>query len=138
MIGSTYKPSKVSDFEATKLNFDARGVSAVLPHGVVTDVDLPVSDDALITGAWLVIGGATHGDKICFQVVDVAGTMAPAGTVLNQFITDWYPSASTDVQIDMAYPAKVYSGLTLRVRYTSIGSSDAFIAVNYKLHKVLV
>jgi hypothetical protein len=137
--GTTFNPVRTSDFDKTKLNFNAQGVSANIIASSVQNIDLTLADDCLMTGAWVVINGATQGDTLIFQVVDTTGfTGYPAGTVLNQFITNWYPNVNTDVQLDMVYPAKVIAGLTLRVVYTSIGTTNPFIAINYKLHKVLI
>ena len=136
---TTYKPLCISDFEASKLNFNAQGVSVTATAGVVTNLDYTLLDDCLITGCWLLISGATIGDKIAFQVVDGSGAFSGTpGTVLNQFVSNWYLSTCVDTQFDMDYPAKIYTGLTLRLVFTSTGSTNVSIAANYKLHKVLV
>jgi hypothetical protein len=136
--GTTYKPTRVADFEAAKLNYNAQGVSTTITAGTTGNLDYTLSDDCLITGAWMLSDGGQFGDTASFQVVDTAGILAPAGTVLNTFITNWIIPPNVDEQFEMAYPANVYAGLTLRLVYTSTGSTNVPLAVNYKLHKVLV
>lgn len=137
--GTTFNPNKTADFERIKLTFNARGASATIPAGTTSSIDLLMTDDCLLTGAWLVTNDGNYGDSINFQIIDSAGTFTGTpGTVMLQAITDWFTVPTTDVQIDMIYPAKIYTGLALRIVYTSTGSSDVFVAINYKLHKVLV
>lgn len=136
---TTYKPARVGDFEASKLNYDARGVSTTIPAGTQKDLDLVLADDSLITGAWMIVHDGYFGDTANFQVVDTAGAFTGVpGFVLNQFVSNWYLPPTANEQFELVYPAKVYAGLTLRLVYTSTGPSDVFLAVNYKLHKVLI
>lgn len=137
--GTTFNPNKTIDFERTKLTFNAQGASTTVPAGTTQSIDLTMTDDCLLTGAWLVTNGGNYGDKINFQIVDSTGAFSGTpGTVLLQGVTNWFTMPTTDVHLDMVYPAKIYTGLTLRLIYVSTGSSEVFIAINYKLHKVLV
>lgn len=139
MIGSTYNPRCENDFDKTKLAFDAQGVSITCAAGVTTDLDYTLADDCLLTGLELIVNSGNYGDSVNFQVVDTTGfTGYPAGTVLDQFATNWNIAPVSDTQFDVIYPAKIIAGLTLRVVYTSTGSSAVFVAINYKLHKCLV
>ena len=137
--GTTYKPIKVSDFESSKLNYNAQGVATTITAGSAQNLDYLLADDCLITGAWMMSNDGYFGDTANFQIVDTTGfTGYPAGTVLNQFITNWYIPPTMDDQFDLQYPAKIIAGLTLRLAYQSTGPTDVFLAINYKLHKVLV
>lgn len=137
--GTTYKPTRINDFEATKLNFAAQGVAAAPTFGTTTNIDLLLTDDSLLTGAWLVVSGGTIGDYATFQVVDISGSFTGTpNTIVNTFITTWYLPVSANTQFDVAYPAKIYAGLTLRLIYHSTGLITPFAAINYKLHKVLI
>lgn len=140
MIGSTYKPLKVSDFEASKLNFLGVGVTASCTSNGVTTLDYILTDDCLMTGGSILVSNGTFSDKIDLQIVDVNNTMGyGANFILNKFVSGWYIQAGTSiVPISVPYPAKVYAGLVIRVIYTSVGSSTNSLAVNYNLHKVLV
>ena len=136
---TTYNPISINEFDKTKLNFDAQGVSATVTAGTTQNIDFELTDDCLMTGAWVLSSGGTWGDSVSFQVIDTTGAFSGTpGTVLNQFITNWYLSGAVDTQFDMAYPAKIYATLTLRVIYKSTGTSDPNFIVNYKLHKTLL
>jgi hypothetical protein len=137
--GTTFNPVSVSDFDKTKLNFDAQGVQASVTAGSTQNIDYVLTDDCLMTGAWFLTNNSNYADSVAFQVIDTNGTYSGTpGTVLNQFITNWFLVPSVNTQFDMVYPAKIYAGLTLRVVYTSTGTSNPWVAVNYKLHKVLL
>lgn len=137
---TTFKPAKVSDFEASKLNFNGQGLIGTAIAGQSTPLDFQITDDCLLTGAILLSKNSVFGDHINLQIVDVDGLLAPAGTVLNQFVTSWYLADDIQKQLDMqvAYPAKIYAGLYIRVVYISTGNNDVDLAINYTLHKVLI
>ena len=136
--GTTFNPNSISEFEKSKLNYAAKGVKSTVPSGTTYDLDMRVADDALITGAWVVTLGSEFGDLASFQIVDVDGIYTPAGTVLNTFITDWNLVGDVNIDMDIQYPAKIFAGLYLRLKYTSVGPTDIKLAANWKLHKVLV
>jgi hypothetical protein len=129
---TTYSPGKLSDFEATKLNYNGQSASATVSAGQSANIDLTLADDHLLTGGWLLISGGNPGDTCTFQVVH------PVVGVVNQFITEWKMPASCFTPIMVPYPAKIYAGLTLRLVYTSHGTQDLYVAINYDLHKVLI
>ena len=134
-----YNPVRTVDFDKTKLTFDGQGVSATITAGATSNLDYILTDDCLITGLELIVNDGNYGDTVSLRLVDTTGfTGYPAGTVLDQFGTNWNIAPVSDTQFDIVYPAKIIAGLTLRVAYTSTGSNDVFLAVNYKLHKVLV
>lgn len=137
--GTTFNPNRVLDFEKIKLVFNAIGTSATISAGATSSIDLLMVDDCLLTGAWLITNNGSYGDSFNFQVIDSTGAFTGTpGAVLLQPVSNWLTAPTTDTQLDMVYPAKIYAGLTLRVSYTSIGASSVFVAINYKLHKVLV
>lgn len=157
MIQSRYKPQRVLDFEASKLNFIGTGVNGSVPYGSTTNIDYTVSDDYLLTGVGLNCQGQAFGDQVSFQVLDLSGNAqiysdasqsffsVPAGTLLNTFVSNWQLSGDWQRQVDenLPYPAKIYGGLTLRLIYTSIAKPQAIsnpcvaVGINYDLHKVL-
>jgi len=64
------------------------------------------------------------GDKITFQVVDVDNILGyGAGLVLDEFGTDWFvmPGSTETIRL---YKAKLVTNLYLRVKYTSVGTTD--------------
>lgn len=139
MKNSTYNPISIQDFDKTKLNFNAQGTTAVCVAGQSTNIDFALNDDMLLTGAWLIANGGNYGDTATMQVIDTAGAFTGvAGTVLNQFMTNWYIPQTASEQFDIQYPAKILAGMTLRVIYKSTGTSSPFVAINYKMHMVLI
>jgi len=136
---TTYNPPNMMSFVKTALNFDARGFSTIVTAGTTSHIDFTLTDDMLITGAWVVTNNGNYGDTASLQVIDTNGTFTGVpGTVLNTFMTNWYLPPQTSEQFDIAYPAKIFAGLTLRIIYTSTGSNNVFVAINYKLHRVLI
>lgn len=138
--GTKFAPTRISEFDAAKLQFNAQGAKASPSLNTTTNIDLYFADDHLLTGFWVVCTGAAQGDSIALKAVDTDNIMGfGAGVVLKTFASNIYIATNFDAQFDVAYPAKVYAGLSLRVVYTSttiLGSP--FFAVNYKLHKVLI
>ena len=129
-----FNPQNLRDFEKSKLNKDARGVSMTVTAGTDGVLDLTLTDDILLAGGTIFLAkGAAQGDKVDFQVVH------PVAGVLAQFVTDWFMNPDSTLQAvpPSNYPAKVFAGLILRVIYHSVGGSDVWIAVNYNREKVL-
>lgn len=63
---------------------------------------------------------------------------APNGVELDEFGSDWYVDDSTKTQLDVItpYPARIFSGLYMRIRYHAIGTTnDVKVKVNTYLHK---
>jgi hypothetical protein len=129
---TTYSPGKLSDFEASKLNYNGQSASANVPAGQSADIDITMTDDHLLTGGWLMISGGDPGNSCTFQVVH------PIAGVVNQFITSWKMPAECFTPIMVPYPAKIYAGLTLRLVFVNSGATDCIVAINYDLHKVLI
>jgi hypothetical protein len=139
MYNSTFNPSSIQEFEKSKLNYAAKGNSCIVPAGTEVDLDLIITDDMLITGAWVITIGSEFGDTAKFQVIDIYGVYTGTpGTVLNSFIEGWNMVGDVNIHMDMQYPAKIYAGLALRLKYTSFGATDVKLAANWKLHKVLI
>jgi len=134
-----FNPLKISEFDKVNLTYDAQGVIASCPASQSTPIDFKVVSDHMITGAQLLVSGATWGDSVNFQVVDKDGKYYPANTVLNQFITNWYIQSDSQIQLDkdLVYPAKIPDGVYLRAIYNSVGVTNPQMAINYKLHKVM-
>lgn len=139
MQNSTYNPIHIDDFDKSKLTFDGQGTSGTLTATRTSTLDYTLTDDCLITGVELIINNGNYGDTLSLQVVDTTGfTGYPAGTVLDQFASNWNVTPTSDSQFDIVYPAKLITGLSLRISYTSTGLINVFVAANYKLHKILV
>lgn len=133
---TTFKPIRSADLTADALNFAGHGTyGECVAENTEVHIDLQLADDVLLTGGVLLVKGGKFEDKISMQVVH------PTMGVLNEFVTDYRVVEDSQKQFDLssAYPAKIYAGLILRIKYVSCaipGVRD--IAANYYLHKVLV
>lgn len=137
--GTTYNPPNVNAFIKTALAFDAKGVKTTITAGTTSNLDYTLTDDCLITGMELITNNGNYGDTVQLQVIDISGIFTGVvGTVLDQVATGWNVVPQSDTQFDIVYPAKILTGMGLRAVYTSTGSTDVFLGVNYKLHKVLL
>jgi hypothetical protein len=133
-INTNFNPANISEFEKSKLNKDAAGVSTTVPALTTHSLDLLLVDDTLMAGGnALLVKGAIAGDTVDFQVVH------PVHGVENQFVTSWYinPDSTAQQLPTSTFPAKLFAGLTLRVVYHSTGPTDVWIAMNYNKEKVL-
>lgn len=73
------------------------------------------------------------GDKVTFQVVDKDGLAYPAGTVLEEFATNFYVMPSLPNRI-LLYKGKLIVGLYLRIVYVSTGATDVNLVSNIFRH----
>jgi hypothetical protein len=138
-INTTYNPLNLNDFEKTKINKNAQGVSIIIPAGTDVSIDLLLTDDTLVTGADCLVKGAIAGDTVDFQIYGPNPLTGISG-VLNQFVTKWFinPDSTQQSTPHSNYPAKIPAGLTLRIIYHSTGTTDVWFAANYNLEKVLI
>lgn len=140
-----FAPKKLSELSADVLNFRGTGISgvalpAVLGIPTTTNIDYELTEDRLILGAYAILSGHSFGDKMTVQVIDKNNVLGyGANTVLNQFVTDWYvdPSVATQRGMEAPYPAKVFQGLFLRLKYTNTGLAPVAVYINALFHKVL-
>lgn len=140
MINSKYAPISGDQFGAKDLNAALQGSRFTAAPGVETVNDYFIADDHLVDGAVLIALSSSLGDTVSCQVVDVNNVLGyGAGVVLGQYVTSWYmnPQASVQLNFKSSYPAKIYGGLFLRLKYNSVGNTPVEIIVNYILHKVL-
>jgi hypothetical protein len=128
-----YNPQNIKDFEKTKLTKDASGISGIALAGQVTNLDYTLTDDSLLITGKLLVSGASQGDKVSLQI------LAPNNTPILQFITDWFVDTNKISQDGPVsnYPAKLTTGLKIRLIYTSTGASNVWVALNIDKEKVL-
>jgi len=149
MINSTYSPKRFEDLNADTCMLNAQGISGTAIAGTATNIDLHITDDHIFTGMTVMANSSAFGDTLTLQVVDkdsllanIPGisTMYPNYPVLRQFGTNLciVSDAQTKLTKEGTYPAKVIAGLYIRIIYTSVGSINVDLSVNYELHKVLV
>lgn len=140
MQNSTLKLTQVEQFTSNNVNSNSQGTLGTAIAGTTTNIDYKLLDDCFITGGMLRTIGQIFGDSVTFQVVDVDNILGyGAGLVLGQYITSWYLRSDAEEQVNESttYPAKILTGLYLRVIYVSTGSTDVQVSVNYRLHKAL-
>lgn len=136
---TTYNPPNVNAFVKSALSFNAHGVKMTATAGTTSNLDYTLTDDCLLTGLEMITNDGNYGDTAVMQVLDGTGAITGVvGTVLQQVATNWNLAPSADTQFDLTYPAKILTGMVLRIIYTSTGSNNPFVAVNYKLHKCLI
>ena len=115
-------------------SFRARLMGAfntTIPKGTTVDLDLAighvsfigVNKQAYMDGIDYLACDAVPGDKMTFQVIDKDGLAYPAGTVLDEFGTDWGVFPDRDMTIKL-YKAKMIPGMYIRIKYTSVGSTN--------------
>ena len=130
---------QTTPFSANQVVFNGAGVFATIQAGQTVDVDLKINSNSLLNGGILQTSGEEMGDYFSAQVVDKDNIFGyGAGAVLNTWISKWYV-LSEDVHMDLTTPqaGSIPAGLYLRIKYTSTGTSDVKIIVNYKLNTAL-
>ncbi len=135
MNNSTYNPQKVSDFEKDKVQFSGQSVYAVVNSTGITNVDLDLADDYLLTGGQFLVKNAKLGDTASLQIVH------PTFGVVDQFVTNFRCSEDSHRQFDLQlpYPSKLPAGLKIRLVYNCTDTLETReVAINYYLHKVMV
>lgn len=141
MINSKYVPTSNQEYSAKDLNTDFQGATFNITPNTTTDCDFLISDDSILDGLVVDILNENLGDKMSFQIIDKDNVMGYGqDVVLKQFATDIYVTPGIIRQIDhtSSYPAKAFSGLYLRLKYTSTHSETGpILIIRYKLHKIL-
>lgn len=119
------------------LGFRFRGHSFIdtVTTGTTKDIDYQLTAERWINGGRLIIDNIGANDKLTFQVIDKDNIFGyGANTVLDQFIQDFYIPSTGNLEVVLAYPAKIVSGLYLRLKYTSTHASGCTVKCNLYLH----
>ena len=124
-------------------NFRFRGTSfsGTATAGVTTDIDILISEVRWINGGCLILKSHAFGDSITFQIVDKDNIFGyGAGTVLDEFIKDFYMNDQSQAQdqIMLDYPARLPANIYMRLKYTSTGATNVDVKCNLFLHKKTV
>lgn len=118
--------------------FRGKGITGTATKNDSSNIDYKLTEERYINGVNLILKDHVWGDSVKFQVVDKDGVYYPAGTVLDEFGTDWYvdPAICAQGQIIIPYPAKVIANLYLRIVYSSVGTvNNVSLKANLFLHK---
>lgn len=120
------------------MRFRGTGITGTATAGATTNIDYALPEDRYINGMEMFLTNHVDGDNITFQVVDVNNILGlGAGAVLDEFATNWYVAADESRQGHylLSYPALLYQGLYVRIRYTSVGGTNVTVRANLFLHK---
>jgi hypothetical protein len=110
------------------------GVST--PHDVHIDQTCKLFSGSfqLFSGSFHV-AGSTQGDTIEFEVVDVDGVLAPAGTVLTQYVDSMFVVDDERRTLASGQAANIVAGLYLRVVYHSTGQQNVTINLDWQVFR---
>ncbi len=142
--------ARFKGFSGTAIKADTEGVEKI------TNIDFQITEERYINGVRIMLKNHSYGDCVDLIVVDkdylYAGILypseyqpgvpwsavAPNGVELDKFGDQWYVDDTLCTQPDVTtpYPARILSGLYIRVAYKAIGiSNDILVQVNAYLHK---
>lgn len=128
-----YDPQNISEFQKGFLLKDANCVIDTVPKGTSKDIDFVITDDSLLTTSCLLIDNAVKGDYWKMQVIH------PNLGVVFEPVHKWgvdYKSLQQPVP-KANFPAKIFTGLTLRIVYYSTGTeNDVWICLNLDKDKI--
>lgn len=109
-----------------------KGISAIVPFGVTTNIDYTLAEERWIDGVEILHVDAAMGDTANFQIVH------PTYGVVDTFGTSWNIDSTVGKQgaVVLNYPAKLAAGLTIRCAYMSVGTTtNVWVGINLRLHK---
>lgn len=114
-------------------------ICATIPHGESLEIDLPIQNFAnesytfkYIWGGQAILKDASYGDWATFQIVDKDNILGyGTGVILKEYIKKCYMDPNRRLEFESLAPGKLLVGLYLRCIYTSVGSIDPTIYINY-------
>ncbi len=131
---TTYSPKTLHEFTKDHLEFSGQSIYLTCGSSDTQEADLALTDDYLITGGNLIVENGIIDDEVYLQVYH------PTLGVVKEFVSGYRIASGTTRQLtlDLAYPAKITAGLSIRCKYVSgFGLFTRKIAVNLYLHRVL-
>ncbi len=138
MTGSTYLPARWTDVEASKIRPNVIGIQATITGNSVQTVDTLVLDDMLIRGVEFLSTNANFGDSLTIKIVDIDGVYAPANTIVSVPVSNYVVPINNYSSYDSVAPMKMLGGLYLRIVYTSTGSTNVSLGINFLFVKLLL
>jgi hypothetical protein len=123
-------PYSYSDTDRSRF----QGALYTAPANVTTSFNFPIPEEIRLYGGHYWVQGATAGDKMSFQVVDIDNILGfGPETVVHEYITDM-PVPPWDHEKDLESPtaALIPGGLYLRVVYVNATSDPVTLGVTYK------
>jgi hypothetical protein len=123
--------------DAVGFRFRGASFSGIAIAEATTDIDYLLTAERWINGGILLLQNHNFNDSYVFQVVDKDNVLGyGAGVVLDEFIKDYFVDSDNQAQqqLMLDYPARIYAGLYLRLKYTSVGTTNVNIKCNLFLH----
>lgn len=119
----------------TSYTFLGDAVSGTALAGQSTNIDYKLDGKYMIFGAELLFTAACDGDYVSFQLVDIDNVLGyGAGLVLSTWVRKWFvPSKSDRWKVTSEMTGQLPSGVYARLVYTSTGSVDVPLKINYSL-----
>lgn len=136
----TDQAPKQTPFAEPIVSFSGDSISGTVTAGQTVNIDYPLTSakfpaGAYLDGGFLISSGAAYGDHFSAQVVDVDNILGyGAGFVVNTYIIQWYIDPARRMEVKTNYAALIIPGLYLRIVYTSTGTQNVWVGVNYQLH----
>lgn len=138
-----FNPQNENSYEKSMQQKFAEGVQANITEVGSTTVDLVLTDDSLMHGAFLLVNKPYQGDYAEFSVIGPEGS-----GYTSTFVDKWYLDPESIVQPvpeRSKFPAKIPAGFTIRLTYHAQGpdtsgtlNTSIWMAINYDKDKVLV
>jgi hypothetical protein len=124
--------TNVQDFSADQVTVIIEGIGGTVSASGITNIDTQFAEKRLINAGSLLVSGGKLGDRVSLHVVDAAGVMAPAGTVLNVFAKNMYVNHEQVFQIhyDIPYVAALHTFMALRIVYDATDADTRHIYLN--------
>jgi hypothetical protein len=126
-----------SFFMEDRFTYCPDGIKTTVPFGTEFNIDFKIDRSNMwITGGQIIYQNSCFGDYVQFQVIDKDNTLGYGeNVVLRTFVTKWYldPGKSSQV-ISPTYAAELFPNIYLRAIYTSTGTTDVSVCINYDLH----
>jgi hypothetical protein len=125
----------LNDLEAA---FDSTGLVTVTKT-TTQDIDYKLTENLYLDGGELNTKDAEFGDKVTAQVIDIDNILGyGANFVVKTWLVEWGLCNMGTCKILTDYKGYVLKDLYLRIKYTSVGTTnDVKVIVNYKLHRAI-
>jgi hypothetical protein len=121
--------------DASGFRFRGASFKGTCAADSITDIDYKITHERWINGGRALVDNIGEDDQITFQVVDKDNILGfGAGLVLDEFITGYYIPQDGNLEVALAYPARIMAGLYIRIKYTSTHASGCTLKCNLYLH----
>jgi hypothetical protein len=111
------------------------GSSFTALAGASTQHDVRIDQACKLFSGSFHVAGATQGDTIEFEVVDVDGVLGAPGSVLTQYADNLYVIEGERRTLASGQAAELLAGTYLRVVYHSTGQQEATISLDWQVFR---